>query len=218
MPVSSYIHGVGGGSGDTAAHGNGVRVSDAGSLLTTNLPLRRKDIYSLACPGPNQRPLSSRLLTTAGSSAMNVNGSATNVSFRFSAAPTAYRVVTDIITYIEDSQMNAGSNEVRRFGSAAAAPGLTVGLYYRFYYGGVFVNLIPGNVQNISNYVVYSNSVINIVDGVSAGVDIFVAKLTLSAPVELVPEKMDYIEVMVRDNLSTLTTMYAVALGFSEGA
>lgn len=82
-------------------------------------------------------------------------------------------------------------------------------------YSGIISTVFPENIKNISNYIVYSDTT-NIVDGVSAGVDIFVSKLTLAQPIELVPERLDYVEIYVQDNISAVNTMYAVARGYEE--
>lgn len=208
MGVRTTIHGIDEGH-------VGARVTDCGSLIVSTLPIRRRDIVHPDHPGPDRRFYNARFADDTGATALNVNGATTNVSFKIKSDPHYYRAITEIITYFEDEQMSASNAEVRRFGSVAAAPGLTNGLLYRAYYSGITVDLLPDPAKAISDYVIFS-SVTNIVDGVSTGVDILVSKLTLSQPIELVPEKSDYIEILVRDNLTALNTAWVVARGYEE--
>ena len=218
MSISSYIRGVAYSDAAEQTPGPGVRATHGGSLVVTQYDLPRRELAISSHAGPNRRAFLSEFKTTAGSAALNVNGSVTPVSFRISSDSAFYRHIERVIIYIEDELMSAGGNEIRRFGSAAAAPGLTNGILHQISYSGVLrAVMFPTPVKNIGSYVVFGN-VTNVVDGVSAGVDILSAKLDLVQSVELVPEKTDFFEILVQDNLTAVNLMTAYAIGYEEDA
>ncbi len=170
------------------------------------------------------RLFSAFLTTAAGSQDMTVDGSTTAQLFRVTADTAAdpkLRAIHSIRLTIHDSQMKIDSNEIRRFGSAAAAPGLTNGLKLSVSQGGTITELFADPVQSVSDFYRYSGgpsvaaaaAIHNVVDGVAAGTDIVYVQIEIPAPVLLYPGSLDYVGITVQDDLTTITLLEAQALG-----
>ena len=162
------------------------------------------------------------LLDNGGSTAMNVNGSVSPVTFTLDpGAQVAYRIYALVLT-IHSTGMDLGTPaDFQNFGAVGAA--LTNGIRIFTTRGNPAVNveLFPTPVKRLSDFYRYTtwpdsgSQISGQTDGVSAGTD--VVRITLSWPVidplELRSRSSDKLTVRIADNLTSLALFEAHAIG-----
>lgn len=193
--------------------GNALRLRDGElavySLRTPGYMLEEADVRGF---GPWQGAFTSSSLSTD----LNVDGSTTPQVFSIEAEDDQVILIHEIRLLFHSTNMNISGNEIRRFGPVAA-PGLTNGLRMEVHRGNRTGELLVAPVQNIGDFLVNARSpsdpLLNVVDGVSAGVDILLVKLGLLAPIGLFPGSRDRVEVYVQDDLTGLALFQAFAYG-----
>lgn len=175
--------------------------------------------YALRAPGfvlapedvRNMGPWSSQI-----GDDLNVDGSTTPQEFTVTSSQAEVILVKEVRLLFHAANAKLDSNEVRRFGPVAA-PGLTNGLRVYSVQQGVESDLFVSPVKTMGDFFTYARAgaspVANIVDGVSAGVDIVVITIDLLAPVGLYPSSLDRLVVKVQDDLTGLALFNAFAFG-----
>jgi hypothetical protein len=202
-------------SGTGKARGVGVTADHA--LMVDTLPPRRANL----APGLlTARKLYREWFTTlAGSGEMNVLGSgAAPIKFLIDSKSDRCLSVTQIRLLIDSSLMNirTASSEVRRFGAAAVAPGLTNGLTLVAIQEGVQTPIFLDPVRNIGDFFLYTDQYLAFEDGANTNVDILAVTITFEVPVILPAGSTDRLEFQVRDNLTALSYFRTLALGDQE--
>lgn len=207
MPITTTIKG--------AKDGSVAKVATNGGLCVVVAP--RPPSQWTAQEVEQKKSLVGLLATAAGSSDLGVDGSVTEVDFVAGAPAAKIHWVTEVRLTLHSSLMKLDSNEIRRFGPAAAAPGLTNGLRLIARQNGAEVDLwTSAGVKNLGDFYRYSETVQGVTDGVSAGVDFVVVRLILPVPIGLYPGSKDQVILRIQDDLTTLTLFEAVCLGWSE--
>lgn len=166
------------------------------------------------------------LKNSSGSQDMTVDGSTTTQDYYIEAERDRIKWIHEVRLVFHDSQMRIDNNEQRRFGSAAAAPGLTNGLRLRAEQGGVVTDYFTDPLKVTGGFYRYAGGpgfgsdigtgIVNSVDGISAGTDLLVVRIGFGAPVGLYPGSVDRVVVQVRDDLTSLTLFETQAYGAQE--
>lgn len=157
-------------------------------------------------------------LDAASSSDIAVDGSSTEHRFCVTPTPSRHRFVSRLRLTMHDAQMRLDSNEVRRFASAAAAPGLTNGLRLELTQAGELFSLFLEPVKNILEYYRYAdtNGVSGITDGITAGVDYLGVTLSFGFPLALEAGTTDELSIIVADDLTNVDLFEAEYTGYYE--
>lgn len=166
------------------------------------------------------------LKNSSGSQDMTVDGSSTVAEFYVEAENDRIKWIEELRLVFHDTNMKLDGTESRRFGSAAASPGLTNGLRLRAEQGGVVTDYFADPVQSIGEFYRYSGGpgfgsgvgtgIINDVDGIAAGTDLLIIRVGFRASVGLFPGSIDRVLVQVRDDLTSLTLFECQAYGTQE--
>lgn len=166
-----------------------------------------------------QKAFSARFATSAGSESAAVDGSATPVELYVGAVNGRIRFVSELRLVIEGTNFKLDSNEIRRFGPVVA-PGLANGIELQAEQGGVVTDLFTDPITIAGDLLEYASpearGVVNVVDGVSAGVDVVIATIRLARPVGLPAGSTDRLVLRIRDDLSGLSRMDLTAIGWQE--
>lgn len=198
--------------------GYSVDATSNNALRVTVVPTPGKDIIK----GDIQavRTYIGLLTDSSGSSDMAVDGSSTAVEFKASASTTEIRWISELRLVFNSTSMNIDNIESRRFGAAAAAPGLTNGLLLQSCQGGVCIDIFVSPVQTIADFERYvstaSRGIVCRVDAVAAGTDFFMATIAFQEPVGLYPRTDDYISITVQDDLSAIDLFESQVAGWRQ--
>jgi hypothetical protein len=173
------------------------------ALLTATLPLSAADAISSGQIAiiSAQKLLTNRMTDSADSPDMNVDGSVTPVIFSYEAQEGYLTIITQLRIVMNGDALNITSNESRKF-SKSYASGLTNGLILQAYQKGNITELFLDPVQAIGDFHMYTDSIVNNIDAISAGIDFLMLVLNLSFPVYLVPGETDKLAMTVQDDLS----------------
>lgn len=156
-------------------------------------------------------------INSSGSPNLNVNGSVTSVPFNFSSTTGKIRYVTSLRFIFNDGNMDMStSGQARRFGDAAAAPGLTNGLTMTISQGGIITNVFASTVQNIGDFLNYADDFVNIIDAISNGVDFLSFDFKFEQPIVLTTDNLDTITITVQDNLTAVDFFQILVRGYQE--
>lgn len=201
------------------SRGQVAEVFSTGGLGVTNV-LRAASEYTRS-EVEQVKVLSEKFADGSAVDEMNVDGSVTAQEFYIQAEADRVKWVTEIRLMHYDEQMSTSSQELRRFGSAAAAPGLTNGVLLQVEQGGVTTDVFVdtestgAGVRNLTQYYFFGD-VVAITGAVSSTVDAFWVFITLPAPVGLFPGSQDRVVITVQDDLSSLNAFEALAYGTYE--
>lgn len=158
------------------------------------------------------------LTNSAGSSDLTVSGSlATPLEF-FVGAQADRSIMVNGVRFVfhgDLMDMTAGS-QVRRFGDAAAAPGLANGLLMQALQGGVTTDLFPGAVQSMADFFETTDFYYNFINGISSNVDYLAFQFDLPHPVIVPANGTDRFSVYVRDDLTAIDYFVVIVSGTYE--
>lgn len=188
-------------------------VSENNALVVgvQHLPAREQDVAVLTA----KQLLQIFFVDAAGSGALNVDGSVTPVVFTLPPQPLTIQFITRIRLIFNDEQMDlSAAAELRRFGSAAAAPGLTNGLLLQVIQELVTTAVFTNPVRSISDFFNYNNSFVNFPNGIAAGEDFLSIDIIFEAPIVLI--NLDTIQMTVQDNLTAVNLFSVLAFGWQE--
>jgi len=205
--------GNGGGSGTLAD------VTSNGALCTSVVPVPGKDVK--ASNAQAIKNLSGKFVNASDSASMNVDGSSIAVEFSIGSNTTHIRTIKEVRLLFHSTQMDITSNEARRFGAAAASPGLTNGLTLHTDQTGVTTNIFIDPVQVIGEFYNYAagglnTAIINDKDAVAASTDLLLIIIKLAAPVVLMAGSTDKVAVTVQDDLQALAKFEAYYYGTQQ--
>lgn len=200
--------------GDGRGSNREVGVTPEHALLVGVSPLRAEDI------GPSLLALHKlyveQMKNDAGAAQLNVNGSVTPVPFSITAENGIVKFVQSLRIIFNDEQMNIGGTEARRFGSAAAAPGLVNGLTLDAVQGGTITSVFVSPVKNMHEFFRQMTDLRNDVDAVAAGTDYLHFDILLPVPVALMEGSKDRLTLTVRDDLVAINFFEVIARGWKE--
>lgn len=156
-------------------------------------------------------------VNSSGSKNINVNGSVTNELFSISSKNGIIKYITSMRVILNDGNMDmATAGQVQRFGDSAAAPGLANGILLNVTQAGIVTNLFIDPIQNIGDFLNYSDNFTNIKDGVTAGVDLLIFDFNFETPIVLFEGSFDAINLTVRDNLTPTNLFQILVRGYQE--
>lgn len=191
-----------------------AKVSSDHALFVTAIPARAGDLpEGLASASKLYRAY---MTNSSGGTGLNVNGSTTAVSFKINAGSDRQISVYQLRVIFNAAQMQIETNEIRRFGPAAAAPGLTNGLIFRTTQSGVVTNIFVEVVKNIGDFLNYSDSYLNLKDSIANGTDLLIFTFDFVEPIALEAQSTDSLEMVVQDDLTTVELFRVIARGTQE--
>ena len=216
MPLPVYVKC---GVGDNAAS-----VSSDNSLNVTIFPSNPNDLSREIV---QRRHLYRQQFTESGGGTdMDVDGSSTAQLFKVSAVATGIVYVLGVRFYIEGTQWDVDqSGELRRFGAAAASPGLTNGVLLDVVQQETTTHIFnSAGVKNMGDFMRYvgggqtpmASGFLNFKNGIATGEDIFNVEVRFEAPVALYPGTLDYIGITIRDDLTAIDSFTAFAIGYED--
>ena len=163
-----------------------------------------------------QKQYNGFLVDSTNSADMDVDGS--SVSVEFSLVPPTGRVlyVNSFRILMNGTSLEINTNDFRRFGMAAVAPGLTNGVLVYVIQGDVTTNLFIDPIKTIGQFLDYATDFTNLVNSVGTQEDFLSFDFRFDVPVVLVPGSNDKIVIEVRDNLTAIDLFRCVAKGYQE--
>lgn len=185
---------------DGSGGGHGAKVNRDGALLVAKSKSSSID---------NRLPWLSGLLLdapTGSSGDLTVDGSSTPLLFCVRPGDTRNIFINKLVFTIHDAQMKLDSNEVRRFASAASAPGLTNGVKLIAHQDGNEFDIFSAPIQSIVDFYRFAEvqGVVGITDGISTGVDFLSMTMLFQNPLGLKAGTTDSISVSIEDDLTSL--------------
>lgn len=157
------------------------------------------------------------LKNSADSANCNVNASlSVPAYFYISAEPGKTLWVSGIRIVFNGTLLDITNMEARKFGSAAAAPGLPNGILLYAAQGGIQTNFFLEPVKNIANFLSYTSDFINLINSVSTGVDLLVFGIQFSKPICLPQGSVDRFTLQVQDDLSSIDLLNIICEGWQE--
>lgn len=150
-----------------------------------------------------------KFLTPGGSSDMTVNGSGTNVVFSVSAHPTKKTVVREI----KFTAFDGGIKVDKFLGNNSS---LTNGVLVRITVNGLAQDFLPiQTTQDFDGHFAYgSGARFEIIS--ASGNDSMVAQFSPIEPIVFSAGSTDKIEIIIRDSLTQISFLEAVAFGFYD--
>ena len=165
----------------------------------------------------------SKLLTnSSSSSAMNVNGSSTPVSFTLTPPASVTVYVYELILTVHSTGMDFSSaSELRNFGAVGAALTTGVTVFESKGSPAVNVDLLPSPWKRMADTYRYTSWVngaqqlVAVTDSIAAGTDLLTLTLSWDRdhPIVLTPNNNGILTVKVSDNLTSLALFEAHAIG-----
>jgi len=156
------------------------------------------------------------LRTSADAYEMNVNGSATPVLFEETAEASKVKWITSWRIILNGTYLELNTNDFRRFGTAATAPGLTNGLQFYFVQGGRNIDVFLEPVKKIGDFLDYADSYTNLTNAVSSQSDYLSFVFDFDQPVCLPAGSNDKIVMKISDDLTSIELMRVVVRGWQE--
>jgi len=205
----------------------GVKIQDGGGsgrqAEVTDLKALKVSVVDIPSSGvPNvvltqYKQWRAYLVDSGASSSLVVNASSGAPQyFRVSAQDGKTIWLTGIRLVMHDAQMNMGSAEIRRFGSVAAAPGLTNGLLLYSMQGGVRSDFFLSAIKNLADFLIYTSDFVNVGDAIGQGTDLTVFAIYFSKPICLPQGSVDTFTMEIRDNLTSMTLFQGICEGWQE--
>lgn len=211
----------------------GVRIEDGEGrgyepAVEPSLALRVSQIPVSArgVPGEvvaSQRLLSERLSDATGVTSQKVDGSTSPVEYAVRSSPGVTRWITGFRVLIYGANLDLGSaGQARRY-SDTTAPGLANGVEIEVHQNGNVTNIADLPIQNIANYLQYSSSFTNLVNGIASGEDFLRLDFMFETPVVLLEGGTDRLLMRINDDLSAGGALgsanadqFALAFGYEE--
>ena len=147
---------------------------------------------------------------------MNVTGTL-SAPYKFTIDSKTDRLVTiSAMRVIFESQLMAmNTAEIRRFGPASTAD-LPNGLRLYAYQAGIQTNIFLDPVRTLADFLYYSSSYQNVVDGIATGVDLATFLISFETPIHLPAGSTDKLELQIMDSLAGIARFQIMVLGTQE--
>ena len=156
------------------------------------------------------------LRTADGAYAMNVDGSSAPILFEETSQSDRVKWIASWRLIMNDTYMELETNDFRRFGTAAIAPGLTNGLEFYFIQGGRKVDVFLEPVKKIGDFMDYADSYVCLVNAVGSQEDYLSFDFIFDRPVVLPAGSNDKIVMQIADDLTEVDLMRVVVRGWQE--
>lgn len=148
---------------------------------------------------------------------LNVNGSIDTKIYNAKPGVNTVFYIYALRFIFNGSDMDISrGDEATKFGIAANSPGLTNGIIVQAIQGTIPTDIITRPVKNIAGFLDYSDEFVNLIDGVSNGVDYLSFDFNFEVPIILLPEVQDSISVFIRDDLSSINSFKILYRGYME--
>lgn len=158
-------------------------------------------------------------LNSANNYQMNVDGSVTSVDFEVKAELGFTKWITGFTLILEDTNLEMGTADFRRFGSATTGNSpLSNGVRIFSNQSGETVDITIEPVTTAGDFFRYSDNYINFANSISAQIDYLQFFFNFDKPIVLPDGSNDKVVFRIQDDLTSLTAMYAIARGYKEGS
>lgn len=195
-----------------------VGITQSNALLVSVLPqssrgIPARDLNAL-------RQLREFFVNASGASSQIVDGSATPVEFSINSGANVTKWVTGFRLIIQGQNTDISTNDFRRY--AQTGGGLTNGVDIEAVQAGVTTVITgAGAVQDMGQYLRYSDDFVNISSAISAAVDYLHFDFTFDTPVVLSVGSSDRLLIRINDDLTAAlaaadSAQFAVARGYQE--
>ncbi len=155
-------------------------------------------------------------LVNGGSRELNVDGSVSTVDFTVASAEGITKWVTRLRVLLNGVNFELDTNDFRRFGAAAIAPGLTNGVEFFTVQEGITTNLVPDPIQTAGDFMDSADRFVNFINAISAQSDFLSFDFDFAVPVVLPAGAADTIVCRVRDDLTALDLFQVLVIGYQE--
>ena len=156
------------------------------------------------------------LRTSTGDTDMCIDGSSTPVYFLETPQSDRVKWVMSWRIILHSTDMEINTNDFRRFGAAAIAPGLTNGIEFYFNQAGRRTDVFLENVKSIGQFLDYADGFTNLVNAVTSQSDYLSLDFSFDQPVVLAPGSNDQIVLGVSDDLTALDFAQVIVRGWQE--
>jgi len=164
-----------------------------------------------------RRKLLNEFFTDPGGSIdLNVDGSTTPVEYTIEPSSDRVRWINRVRFLFNDTNMELDTNDFRRFGTAATAPGLTNGLTFSVHQGGVETDFFKSPIVTVGDLMDYADDFTNFVNAISAQSDFLSFDFDFEQPVVLPVDSTDKLVVTINDDLTSIDLFKVIARGFQE--
>ena len=155
--------------------------------------------------------------TNSGSEDLNVDGSVTPVEFTIESVSTSVFFLQKVrfIFHSGDMDFSAGQ-DIRKFGAAAGTAGLTNGLEFESFQGGIIEPVFLTPIQRMTDFLSYVDDFINVVQGIGVTTDFATFDFSFFQPIVLPADALDKLTICVRDDLTALTLFQVIGTGWKE--
>lgn len=212
MPIKSQI--VDGRFGDSRK----LAISSDGALFVTQVP---RNLGDLTNEQKTRVRFNNSLFTnSSGSSSLNVNGSVTPVEFLIRPPKGMVISLEEVRFRFEGGDLDMGTNDIRKFGTAAGTGGLTNGLEFFIVQNGTQTNIFIDPIQHMSGFINYTvpEGPLNFPDGIAVNQDIltWVINFKPNITIPVVAGGTDRVVVRVNDNLTAINLFQVTGSGALE--
>lgn len=187
------------------------------ALKVTNIPLSVKEALETNSEVLiREKVYNAYFLDSSESAAANVDASSEHLDYSIGSEESKMKSIYYVKFIIEDQMMSFGASEGKRFASAAGSEGLTNGIRMFTKQQGLLTDIFAEPIKHISDFMKYSDDIINEPDAIGSGVDLLVAKLSFVRPINIMPGEIDSVTVRVNDDLSSVNYFKVIAGGIQE--
>ena len=150
------------------------------------------------------------------SSDLNVNGSSTAQHFYIRSELGKIKWITGVRFVFNSVNMELNTNDFRRFGAAAIAPGLTNGILFDVHQSGEVTNFFIEPVKMIGDFFNYCDEYNNFINAIDNQTDFASFLIKFDQPIALPVGVEDHMHITIRDDLSAITYFKVIARGYQE--
>lgn len=154
----------------------------------------------------------------AGSNDLNVDGSTTPQLFWKGSETNAALFITSARILMNGTNLEINTNDFRRFGDAAVAPGLTDGIEFYFEQSGEQTDLFIEPIQTIGDFLNFADDFTNLVNSIGSQEDFLSFDFVFDQPVVLTPGSVDRIVMKISDDLTDIDLLKVIVRGWQETA
>lgn len=150
------------------------------------------------------------------STSMLVDGSTTPMNFSMTSEEGKVKWVTRTRLILNGDNLELNTNDFRRYGDAAIAPGLTNGCEFFVGQSGEEISLFASPVVTIGDYMNYQDDFENLVNAISAQSDFLLFDFIFPEPIALAAGVFDSIVFRINDDLTAIDAQYMLVSGYQE--
>ena len=154
---------------------------------------------------------------SAGSEAMNVDGSTTPVEFSIESEVRFTKWVTAFRLQLEGTNLDMSTQDFRRFGAATSPNNsLTNGIDIFSVQSGETIDIAVEPIAFAGDFFDYADEYLNLANSIATNEDFLQFRFTLDKPIILPAESADKLVIRINDDLTAIDKIVAIARGYKE--